>query len=124
MYSIDGIIKKLEETKQVTDTFKKREVVLTQDSGQYPQHILFQFVQDNCSLVDGMAVGDRAKFHFDIRGREWTSPSGEVKFFNSLNVWRIEKEEKAQAAASAGAEAAPKAQDAPPLPVEEDDLPF
>ena len=121
MFSINGKIKQLGDINQVTDTFKKREVVLTQDSGQYPQHILFQMVQDNCNLVDGMAVGEEVKFHFDIRGREWTSPSGEVKFFNSLNVWRVEK---VGAVAAAPSTEAPATKDAPPLPVEEDDLPF
>ena len=28
---------------------------------------------------------------FNLRGREWTSPQGEVKYFNSLDAWRIEK---------------------------------
>ena len=28
---------------------------------------------------------------FNIRGREWTSPQGEVKYFNSLDAWRVEK---------------------------------
>ncbi len=121
MYSINGKIKVLGEVAQITDTFKKREVVLTLDSGQYPQHISFQMVQDNCNLVDGMAVGEEVKFHFDIRGREWTSPSGEVKYFNSLNVWRAEK---VTAAAPAPSAPAPATSDAPPLPVEEDDLPF
>ncbi|MFT4662314.1 MAG: hypothetical protein ACI8XB_002603, partial [Patiriisocius sp.] len=115
MFSINGKIKQLDDVVQVTDSFKKREVVLTQDSGQYPQHILFQMVQDNCNLVDGMAMGDEVKFHFDIRGREWTSPSGEVKFFNSLNVWRVEK---VGAAAPVAETTAPAAKDAPPLPVE------
>ena len=46
MFSINGKIKQLGDLVQVTDSFKKREVVLTQDSGQYPQHILFQMVQD------------------------------------------------------------------------------
>lgn len=119
MYAINGKLKQIGETTQITDTFKKREVVLTQDSGQYPQHVLFQLVQDNCSLVDGLNVGEEVKFHFDIRGREWTSPSGEVKYFNSLNVWRVEKMQ-----AAAADQPAPSIDDAPPLPVEEDDLPF
>ena len=28
---------------------------------------------------------------FNLRGREWTSPKGEIKYFNSLEAWRIEK---------------------------------
>ena len=26
-----------------------------------------------------------------MRGREWESPQGEIKYFNSIQGWRIEK---------------------------------
>ena len=32
-----------------------------------------------------------AKIGINIRGREWTNPQGEVKYFNSITGWRIEK---------------------------------
>ena len=34
---------------------------------------------------------DQIEVSFNIRGREWTSPQGEVKYFNTLEAWRIEK---------------------------------
>jgi hypothetical protein len=35
---------------------------------------------------------------FNLRGREWTSPTGDVKYFNTLEAWRIETtQETAQA---------------------------
>jgi single-stranded DNA-binding protein len=37
-----------------------------------------------------MTVGDQVSIEFSLRGREWRSPSGEVKYFNSLDVWRLE----------------------------------
>jgi hypothetical protein len=30
------------------------------------------------------------KISINIRGREWTNPQGEVKYFNSIQGWRIE----------------------------------
>jgi len=27
---------------------------------------------------------------FNLRGREWRNPQGEVKYFNSLDVWKLE----------------------------------
>jgi hypothetical protein len=33
---------------------------------------------------------------FNLRGREWTSPQGEVKFFNTIEAWRIEKQGQSQ----------------------------
>lgn len=91
MFKITGTIKVLNPTVQVSEKFSKREFVLTENTSQYPQDILFQAVQDRCTLLDSMQVGDQVEVSFNLRGREWTSPQGEVKYFNSLDAWRIEK---------------------------------
>ena len=78
------------ETQQVTPTFRKREFVVEfSENPMYPQFILFQLVQDRCALIDGYNVGDMIDVSFNLRGRQWNSPSGETKFFNSLEAWRI-----------------------------------
>lgn len=87
---ITGILKVKTEAQQVSEKFRKREFVLTDNSSQYPQHISFQLTQDKCSLLDQYNVGDEMKVHFNLRGREWTSPKGEIKYFNTLEAWRIE----------------------------------
>ncbi|HAB28632.1 MAG TPA: hypothetical protein DCE27_13740, partial [Xanthomarina gelatinilytica] len=35
-------------------------------------------------------VGQQVKISINLRGREWTNPQGEVKYFNSIQGWRIE----------------------------------
>lgn len=84
-----GKIKLIESVKQVTDKFKNRKIVVTTDE-QYPQHILIEFAQDKCSLVDNYTVGQDVKVSINLRGREWTNQQGEVKYFNSVQGWRIE----------------------------------
>lgn len=114
--SVKGRIKVKMSEQKVSEKFKKRDFVITDESSQYPQHLLFQLTQDKTSLIDQYNEGDEITVHFNLRGREWTSPTGEVKFFNTLEAWRIE----------AGAGAAPKAS-APAAVIEasqEDDLPF
>ena len=87
---ITGILKVKGEAQQVSEKFKKRDFVLTDNSSQYPQHISFQLTQDKCNLIDQYKVGDEIKVHFNLRGREWTSPQNEIKYFNTLEAWRIE----------------------------------
>ncbi len=87
---ITGILKVKSEAQQVSDKFKKRDFVLTDNSSQYPQHISFQLTQDKCNLIDVYNVGAEIKVHFNLRGREWASPQGEIKYFNTLEAWRIE----------------------------------
>ena len=38
-------------------------------------------------------VGDLVKIDINLRGREWTNDKGEIKYFNSIQGWRIEKVE-------------------------------
>lgn len=78
------------ETKQVSERFSKREFVVEMtDNPKYPQVVLFQLTGDRCAQLDGLNVGDQISIEFSLRGREWKSPSGELKYFNSLDVWKV-----------------------------------
>lgn len=73
--------------------FQKRELVIVTEE-QYPQPIIIEFTQGNCDLLNAFQVGEIVKVDFNIRGREWLSPQGEMKYFNSLNGWRVTPMEK------------------------------
>jgi hypothetical protein len=88
---IKGKLKVKGQEQIVSDRFRKREFVLLDDSTQYPQYISFQLTQDKCAMLDSFNTGDEMVVSFNLRGREWKSPKGEVKYFNSLEAWRIEK---------------------------------
>jgi hypothetical protein len=90
-YKLTGVIKVLNPTVQVNEKFAKREFVVTDNSTQYPQDISFQATQDKCAMLDSFQVGQQVEVSFNLRGREWANPtSGEVKYFNSLEAWKIE----------------------------------
>jgi len=91
MYKLNGTIKVIKDTVQISDKFSKREFVVNDSSSMYPQDIMLQSVQDKCSMLDGYKEGDNVEVSFNLRGREWTSPTGEVKYFNTLDAWKIEK---------------------------------
>ncbi|WP_159800352.1 DUF3127 domain-containing protein [Flavobacterium sp. MK4S-17] len=88
---VSGRIKMIDETKSFgSNGFRKREVVVTTDE-QYPQHILIEFTQDKCDLLNNYRPGEPVKISINLRGREWVNPQGETKYFNSIQGWRIEK---------------------------------
>ena len=88
-----GKIKMIDTTKEVgTGGFKKRDLVVTTDD-QYPQHILIQFVQDKCDLLDIFQLGDDVKIGINLRGRIWTNPQGEDVYFNTIQGWNIFKQD-------------------------------
>lgn len=129
-----GILKLVGATTRVSDKFQKREFVLTTEANTpYPQHVQFQVTQDKCSVLDSYNVGEEVKIQFNLRGREWNGPEG-VKYFNTLEAWRIERagaasqsssKPNAQASTPAATQSAPVAS-APIVssPSAEDDLPF
>ena len=48
--------------------FRKREVVVTTEE-QYPQHILIEFIQDKCDLLNTHQVGQSVKIGINIKGQ-------------------------------------------------------
>jgi len=87
---VQGKIKLIGETKTFGNNgFRKREVVVTTEE-QYPQHIMIEFVQDKTDLLNTFQVGQPVKIGINLRGREWVSPQGETKYFNSIQGWRID----------------------------------
>ena len=102
----------IDDAEQVTERFRKREFVLElADNPRFPQFVLFQLTGDRCENIDGFKVGDDVQVEFSLRGREWKSPKGDVKYFNSLDVWTI-----GRLGASAGGE---YDEESPPPPSDE-----
>lgn len=86
---ISGYIKYIDETKSFGGNgFRKREIVITTDE-QYPQHIMIEFTQDKCDLLNNYIEGELVTVGINLRGREWVNPQGETKYFNSIQGWKI-----------------------------------
>jgi hypothetical protein len=121
---VTGKIKVVNPEQQVSAAFKKRELVVTTEE-QYPQHILIEFTQDKCDLLNSYSIGEPVRVSINLRGREWVNPQGETRYFNSIQGWRIEK-----LASEAPAQAPPMPAAAAFQPAtnlnenEPDDLPF
>lgn len=86
---LQGKIKRIFDTQQITEKFVKREFVI-ETKDEYPQLIIIELVQDKIKLIDKFNLFDDVKVSINIRGREWTSPQGKVKYFNTIQAWKIE----------------------------------
>ena len=87
---LQGTVKKIGETQTFASGFQKRELVLLTDE-QYKQPIQIDFLSDKIDLLNNVSEGESVKVGINIRGKEWTNPQGEVKYFNSISGWRLEK---------------------------------
>lgn len=91
-YTATGAIIELKDTRKVSEKFSVREFVLEIDDGRYPQSVPFQVTGDRCEEMDIYGIGDVLDVEFNLRGRAWTKPdTGEVKYFGSLDVWRMKR---------------------------------
>lgn len=124
---VQGKVKMVGETQTFgSNGFRKREIVVTTDE-QYPQHIMVEFIQDKCDLLNNFQVGQDVKISINLRGREWVNPQGETKYFNSIQGWRIENLQSASSAGSVPPPVAPAEAFEPASDFKEedhDDLPF
>lgn len=87
---VSGKIKTIMEQQTFGSGFTKRELVITTEE-QYPQHLLIEFVQEKVALLSDLSVDDKVTVNINLRGREWQAPDGTIKYFNSIQGWRINK---------------------------------
>ncbi|MBP6312162.1 MAG: DUF3127 domain-containing protein [Flavobacteriales bacterium] len=123
--TITGNIRQIGSIQEVGATFKKRELILTEPSGQRSQQIPIEFTMDRCSLLDGYKEGEEVTVAAFVNGREWTGKDGVTKFFLSLAGNRIERT-GAAVPSGGGHQSAPPptVADMPPIGGDDDDLPF
>ena len=91
--TITGTIVSIGEIKEITQKFKKREIVIKTDADPdkpWNSNIYgMELTQDRCDLADPFASGERVTVEVNVKGREWVNKEGQPKYFVSLDVWRI-----------------------------------
>ena len=129
MNEIIGILKLVKDIQVVSDKFSKREFVIETIS-QYPQVILLELQGSNCDIIDYYAPGQEITCSINLRGREWTNPQGEVKYFNTIVCYKIQKSDSTMGGYEKTAKPEPKPEKETKLKLntetaeETDDLPF
>ena len=118
---VEGKVLEKFDTQTIKETFRKREFILEYaENPQYPEFLKFELIQANCDQLDSVEVGDDVSVNFNLKGRKWTDPKGETKYFNSLQAWRVDKK-----ASNQGNEAPPPTQEWMKEDFSgDDDLPF
>lgn len=108
---LTGKILHIGQRQQVTEKFAKRIFTIETKSGQYPEFVALQFVQDRTDLIDPFSVGQEVRVHFNAKSREYNG-----NYYTELTAWGI------ALATSEPSSAQPTQQ---PVPAgTKDDLPF
>lgn len=84
-YEMIGKVKVIFEPMSFASGFTKREFVLIMED-DYPQDVKFVCVKEKCGLLDRVAVGERVKVDFRIRGNEYKE-----RYYVDLQAFKIDK---------------------------------
>ena len=85
---VTGKIHNVGALRVVSEKFKSKDVVLLTED-KFPQYITIQFTQDKTDLITQNNVGEQVEVSINLRGRKWESPQGEIKYFNTIEGWKI-----------------------------------
>ena len=110
-----GKILEIGTLQEISPKFRKRSLILETVEDKSPQVFEIEFINDRQQLLDKCNVGQMVAVGINLRGRKWTSPKGEDKYFTSIAGWRIQD-------SNAGGNSYPMP-DAPPAAAD-DDIPF
>jgi len=121
--TVRGTVHLIEETKTYGQKgFRKRLVVLEQDTGRFVNYIPLDFLYDDCDRVDELSIGDEVEVDYRLSGRKWQrDASSEVRFF--LNAEATEFRILKKASENADGPPEHSDQDAP-AEDSEDEVPF
>ena len=91
--NIKGKLVEIFDTVQITEPFKKREFIIQDNKNpEYPEFVKVELIQEKVSLLDNLNVGDEINVLINIKGRKWEDKEGNIKYFNSIQGWKIERE--------------------------------
>jgi single-strand DNA-binding protein len=86
---ITGRILSIQAAQQVTEKFIKRTFVI-ETGDEHPQVIQLELQGKSVGIIEEFDIGREVVCGINIRGRAWTNPQGEVKYFNTITCSKIQ----------------------------------
>lgn len=100
-FEMKGTVHQVMDTQQITDKFKKRELILfveNTNKPEYSDYIKFEAIQNKCSDLDSLKPGMDVDIKFFIGGRKVEKEGKDTMYFTSLKIadFAIQQGEKPQ----------------------------
>jgi len=87
---IKGKIILIKDIQEISSSFSKREFVI-ETSETYPQQIILELHKSAVDLIDPYEIGEEVTISINIRGKAYSKPMEETKYFNTLVAWKLER---------------------------------
>jgi hypothetical protein len=86
---VQGTIYAIGPIQEITDKFKKQEVILETLNGEYTQFIKIQFTQKRIDLLQAFESGDEVVCSINLTGKLYKNKEGREDCFTSVDCWKI-----------------------------------
>jgi len=93
LHRIDGNVHILKPVEERGGGFRFRELVLLVDAdSKRPQYVTVEGIFEMLEEMDRLPLeqGDPLVCHVSLGGRQWTSPQGELVYFNTIRLEKIQ----------------------------------
>lgn len=88
---ITGKVITITEVEQITDTFKKANLILGTDGDtQYPQEVCIEVHNAVIDKLKDVSPGDVVSVDCNLRGRRYEKSGQDTRWFNTIAMWKIE----------------------------------
>ena len=88
---VQGVIYSIGQVQEITEKFKKQEIILQTINGEYSQHIKIQFTQKRIDILQGFKIGDNVECSINLTGKLYKNKEGKEDCFTSVDCWKIKK---------------------------------
>ena len=86
---VQGKIYSIGKVQEVSEKFKKQEIILETLNGEYTQHIKIQFAQKKIDLLQAFAPGDSVVCSLNLSGKLYKNKEGKEDCFTTIACWKI-----------------------------------
>ena len=93
-YTLRGEVYHISPTQQISDKFRKREIIIYQQEQQFENFIKVEFSNHKCESIDSLSKGDEVIIDFALSGRAWfNKEKNETQYFTTLRGLGFTKED-------------------------------
>lgn len=84
--TIVGEVIRMGETEQITEKFRKKEVVINEKTDGYGSTLKIQAVNEIIDEIEKVGIGDVISTSCKVEGKQWKNSNGEMVVFNNITI--------------------------------------
>lgn len=93
---VTGEVAHIGQPVQITDKFRKAEIVILAHGTKYPEYIKFEVMNDGCESIKGRKIGEVVTAEGYVGGKQYNKKDGGVGYITSVRLTKIYENKPSQ----------------------------